>query len=406
MVNTIRSALVFVVLGAVCYGAYVSLSAGPEPEPPPEAGDDWGGAPSVELPGVAAAPAAPPATVLEAVPDEKAGGQRAAAEPDPSQFADAAPWAPDPAQTAAGPGSESLPLRAPTGSEPRSPAGLDTVAQAPSFQDARGPGDELQPMAERADATPGDGAASSRTEAPPAADPSEFAKIQADMAHVQEHLDQERLAQALRELSPYFNDPRLAPQQQAEINTLLDQLAGTVIYDRADHSLEPPYVVQAGETLADIAERFSVPWQLLANINGISDPQALAAGEQLKVVRGPFQAVIDLNQQYLVLLVDQMYAGRFHIGTEPDENLKAGTFKVQARRETPALDPYSPASPTSVPDEPAGKWVELSGGQRIQAGAASPFVSRATRASILLSSQDASNVHDILSVGSEVRIIR
>lgn len=399
MVNTIRSGLVFVVLGAVCYGAYVSLSTGPEPQPPSEAGEDWGGAPAVEFPGMASTGGDPPATVLDAQPNRQEG-EPTPAVPPAGDLSAAAPWgAPSEAPPA---NLQEEPIRAP-GSEPAPPFDGSQIAQAEGFKSDAAPGADdpfVQPKAENEPPVTPPNAE------PRAAPDGEFAKIQADMASVQEHLNGERLAQALRELSPYLNDPRLSPQQQGEINTLLDQLAGTVIYDRNDHSLEPPYEVQAGEKLDVIAERFNVPWQLLANINGLDDPQSITAGEKLKVVRGPFQAVVDLNQQHLVLLVDGMYAGRFNIGTEPDENLKPGEFKVQTRKETAGLDPYSKQSLSATPTEPAGKWIELSGGQRIQAGAESPFVSRATRASILLSSQDASNVHDILSVGSVVRIIR
>lgn len=392
MVNTIRSGLVFVVLGAVCYGAYVSLSTGPEPQPPAEAGDDWS-APSVELSSVP--DDAPPPAVLEGQP-KRSEGEPTPALPPSKDLADAQPWGAHDAAPQANP-HEDEPLRAPPSQ------------QAPPVDTQVAQGDQFQPEAPigepyLAPQNNGDPAAPPPA-APPATD-NEFKKIQDDMVRVQQHLNAERLAQALRELTPYLNHPQLSPQQQGEINTLLDQLAGTVIYDRNDHSAEPAYEVQAGEQLDVIAERYNVPWQLLANINGITDPQSLQTGEKLKVVRGPFDAKIDLTRQHLVITVNGMYAGRFNITTEPDENLRPGEFTVRTRKDTPALDPYSPTAPSATVGEPAGKWLELSGGQRIHAGAESPFVSRATRDSILLSSQDASNVHDILSVGSKVRIIR
>lgn len=392
MVNTIRSGLVFVVLGAVCYGAYVSLSTGPEPQPPAEAGDDWS-APSVEL--TSLPDDAPPPAVLDGQP-KRIDGEPTPALPPRGDMADAQPWGAPGAAPQANP-HEDEPLRAPPSQ--LAPIDGEKMAQTAPYQ-SEAPGNDpyLPPQGNGDPAAP-------PPAAPPATD-NEFKKIQDDMASVQEHLNAERLAQALRELTPYLSHPQLSPQQQSEINTLLDQLAGTVIYDRNDHSAEPPYEVQAGEQLDVIAERFNVPWQLLANINGITDPQSLQAGEKLKVVKGPFEAKIDLTQQRLVITVDRMYAGRFNITTEPDENLRPGDFTVRTRKETPTLDPYSPTAPSATVGEPAGKWLELSGGQRIHAGAESPFVSRATRDSILLSSQDANNVHDILSVGSKVRITR
>lgn len=392
MVNTIRSGLVFVVLGAVCYGAYVSLSTGPEPQPPAEAGDDWG-APSVEL--TSLPDDSPPPTVLEGQP-KRIEGEPTLALPPRGDLGAAQPWGtPGPSPHAV---PQEEPLRAPP---PQSPAPIDgdQVAQSAPFHPEAPKAEPYLPP--QGDGNPTDVSPA----APPAAD-ADFKQIQDDMARVQEHLNAERLAQALRELTPYLNHAQLSPQQQSEINALLDQLAGTVIYDRNDHSVEPPYEVQPGEQLDVIAERYHVPWQLLANINGITDPHSLQTGEKLKVVRGPFHAEVDLTHQCLVLTVDDMYAGRFNIATEPDENLKPGEFAVRMRKETPSLDPYSTSGPSENVGEPAGKWLELSGGQRIQAGAESPLQSRATRGSILLSGQDANNVHDILSVGSKVRIIR
>ncbi len=43
----------------------------------------------------------------------------------------------------------------------------------------------------------------------------------------------------------------------------------------------PIYIVQDGDTLWDIAQRFGVPWEDLARENGISDPAELSAGDEL-----------------------------------------------------------------------------------------------------------------------------
>ncbi|MGW8142978.1 MAG: peptidoglycan DD-metalloendopeptidase family protein [Anaerolineales bacterium] len=45
----------------------------------------------------------------------------------------------------------------------------------------------------------------------------------------------------------------------------------------------PVYIVQEGDTLWDIAQRFGVPWEDLARVNEISDPGQLAAGDELVI---------------------------------------------------------------------------------------------------------------------------
>ena len=45
----------------------------------------------------------------------------------------------------------------------------------------------------------------------------------------------------------------------------------------------PVYIVQEGDTLWDIAQRFGVPWEDLARMNEISDPGQLTAGDELVI---------------------------------------------------------------------------------------------------------------------------
>ena len=81
-------------------------------------------------------------------------------------------------------------------------------------------------------------------------------------------------------------------------------------------------MTQPGDTLERVAQRYNVPWQLLARINGLMPPgapnsddatkdQPLPVGMELKVVRGPFDAVVRLDKHELTLLLQNRYAGRF-----------------------------------------------------------------------------------------------
>jgi len=115
-------------------------------------------------------------------------------------------------------------------------------------------------------------------------------------------LDRGELSQALLLLSDWYDDPSLSATESQEVNDLLRQLAGSVIYS-TEHRLEPPYMVQAGEQIEDIAQKYQVPWQLLAKINGISPADPLQPGQKLKVVRGPFSALIDLGRRKMTLML-------------------------------------------------------------------------------------------------------
>ena len=138
----------------------------------------------------------------------------------------------------------------------------------------------------------------------------------ASWPEIQSALNQGKLPQAHELLSKWHGDPSLTPAEAEKVESLLGQLAGTVVYS-TEHQLEPARVVKPGETLETIANEFNVPWQLLAKINGIPSPDRLQPGQELKVVRGPFSAVIDLDRKQLTLMLGDRYAGAFQV-TMPD----------------------------------------------------------------------------------------
>ena len=124
-------------------------------------------------------------------------------------------------------------------------------------------------------------------------------------------------AQALFTLSLCYGDPSLTSQQQDRVLPLLDQLAGTVIYSREHHLLQP-HTTQPGETLAHIASRYSVPPEFLARVNGLPLNAVLPPGQNLKVVQGPFRGQLDLTRRELTLFLNRHYAGRFVVSVGRD----------------------------------------------------------------------------------------
>jgi murein DD-endopeptidase MepM/ murein hydrolase activator NlpD len=58
---------------------------------------------------------------------------------------------------------------------------------------------------------------------------------------------------------------------------------GSVIHAQEEQPTGPVYIVQEGDTLWDIAQRFGVSWADLAQENGITDPGQLSAGDELVI---------------------------------------------------------------------------------------------------------------------------
>jgi LysM repeat protein len=206
-------------------------------------------------------------------------------------------------------------------------------------------------------------------------------------------LDEGRIAEAHLLLSPLCREPGAPP----ELMRLLDQMAGVVIYSR-QHLLESPYQVQPGDTLERIADALHVPALLLARINGLRESESLRPGRELKVVRGPFSAVIDLGKSELTLMLRDRYAGRFPVSFIPAGHLE-GIYTVLYKRVNPDRGaPTAGAANASA----TSYWIDL-GGIGISSNRE---LSNASPGSISLGDRDIDDVYGILSIGSRVTIRR
>jgi LysM repeat protein len=227
------------------------------------------------------------------------------------------------------------------------------------------------------------------------------------MEAARRELDAGRLADVHRQLSSWYDDPRLSSYEQQRLTELLDQLAGTVVYS-TQSLLEPEHEVQPGERLEDIGQRLNVPWQLLAKVNGIEDPQSLRPGERLKVVKGPFSAVVNLQKRQLTLMLGGMYAGRFPIGLGREHPAVEGNYVVAAKVPNPTYYGADRAIEPEDPSNPLGKrWIDLGNQLSIHGTNDPKNIGRTDLPGcISLSPHDAEDVFDILSIGSKVIIRR
>lgn len=457
--NTLRTFIVFAILAAVGYGVYATLTHQPPPPPPEIAGQVWGETPNVELPGspagmpigaspttveaggtappynapMSAAPEAAPVP-LEAAPLQQAPGGvgPVAADGYPSQ-----PAVPGSAQSelgappyAAGADAQpgySAPYAAPGDASVSPDAGSAVLhagdpaampAHDPAYGNAAAPPYSAQPSpvnppvnGPEYSSPPQDPALAAAPGAVPAqsppVQPANDVSVEAVLAQAQAQLDQGHLADAHLELSRWYQAPQLTPAQQDRVHDLLDRLAGTVVYSQ-ESLLEPPYEVQPGDNLERIAKHYEVPWQLLAKINGITDPQQLRPGETLKVIRGPFNATVDLATFKLTLWLGERYAGSFPIGIGRDQSTPAGTFQVINKVENPPYYGRDAVIQADDPSNPLGeRWIDLGNHIGIHGTSETSTIGQAeSRGCIRLSERDVEDVYDILGVGSSVLIRR
>lgn len=214
-----------------------------------------------------------------------------------------------------------------------------------------------------------------------------------------EKLSAGRYAEALTALSVWYDDPSLGLEESHRLEDLLGQLAGTVIYSQQDLLL-PPHVVAPTETLPAIAAQLGVSWQLLAKINGVSDPMQLVPGEHLKVIRGPFDAVVSVARRRISLQVGGAYAGSFPVTVGREFLPRVGTAVAVAEiRRAPSAQALAPAGPAADPA------ILLADGLSMQAADDPAVVTDDTApGSLIVSVRDLNELLDILGPGSRVLI--
>ncbi|MGI9516583.1 MAG: L,D-transpeptidase family protein, partial [Pirellulaceae bacterium] len=190
----------------------------------------------------------------------------------------------------------------------------------------------------------------------------------------------------------------------------LDLLAGKVIYSTEHHLQTRPYVVSGSDTLESLAAQWQVPAQLIYNVNSskIGDPANLVPGTELKVIQGPFNAVVNIDRQELTLFLSGMYAGRFPVDLGEDGGgVEHGQFVVQQKQSGKEYtDPAGQTIAAGAGNNPYGRfWIELN--ENLGIHESNPQNGPGDRrGSIRLGSRDAQDVFGILSHGSQVTITR
>ena len=401
--DSLKPLVVLVLLGTILYGAWSVVNNGPGTAavgPAEPARADLASAPAfapqVEIP---AAPGAIPAAAPQASAAQAASNVAGSMPPFPGA-AGLPPATTTPAMAA--PPSAAATNAAPTYLNAFSAAA--PVANAAALADINSPrvGGLTSPRA--GDTVVPPVSAFAPPDAPQTPPPSAaFASAWAD-AH--DKLAAGRYAEALAELSTWHDDPSLGLEESQRLEDLLGQLAGTVIYSQQDLLL-PPHVVQPGETLLSVAAPLAVPWQLLAKINGVEDPARLVPGESLKLVRGPFDAVVSVSRRRLSLQVGGNYAGSFPVvvGRQIRERVGSAVPVVSVQQGDAPAEQAGPA--IQVAWAQAGpRSIGLADGLSI-AGVADPAtVSDDTvpGTSLIVADRDLAELADILGQGSRVLV--
>jgi lipoprotein-anchoring transpeptidase ErfK/SrfK len=207
----------------------------------------------------------------------------------------------------------------------------------------------------------------------PTTEPS--ASISSLVADAQAKIDAGGLLEARDQLNSSLQSGQLDESQAASVKALMSQINQTVVFGRqrfADDPYGGVYVVQSGDNLARIALEHDCTWELIGRINGI-DPKHLRAGATIKVIQGPFFAVVDKRKFTMDIYLgglpgekSSMYVTTFKVGLGRDDSTPTGNWMVEPHRKLKHPTYYSPRGEGVIAaDDPknplGGYWIGLSG---------------------------------------------
>lgn len=228
-----------------------------------------------------------------------------------------------------------------------------------------------------------------------------------ELLQAERFLEEQRLSDALLVLTKYYRSAA-SDDDRAQVVSLMDQLAGTVIYSRNNFS-EPPYEVQAGDTLASVAAAHQISPEFLARVNGQPADYQVIAGESLKVVRGPFHLEASRRNNEMTLFVGEYYAGRFSFS--PGQDFPSDNAAFEVVEISPGREFFDRSTGYRIakddPSNPYGKnWIGLRGNQITAAHNVGIHAGADTgKGCIVVTETDARDLSIILSVGAKVSVV-
>ncbi len=222
-----------------------------------------------------------------------------------------------------------------------------------------------------------------------------------DLSAIRQLLEDGDDIEAHRRMSEwYWKEPQSRPAFQQQ----LEQLARKIYLQPHPHYMDP-HVVQPAQMLSSVAKEYSVPWQYLAKLNR-TDPKRIKPGQKLKVIKGPFSAVVDLSDFELTIHAHGYFVKRYDVGIGRDNSSPYGQFKVLDKLTDPTYYGPTKVIEHDDPENPLGEyWISIGDSFGIHGTIDPDSIGKAeSEGCIRLRNDDIAEVYDFLSIGSEVVI--
>ncbi|MEA3225493.1 MAG: L,D-transpeptidase family protein [Planctomycetota bacterium] len=162
----------------------------------------------------------------------------------------------------------------------------------------------------------------------------------------------------------------MSPKQREYVKAQLSELSNSWLFGRTALPNDPlceNYRVRPGDIFELIGKQHKVPYEILMDINRISNPRSLQAGQAIKIVKGPFHAKVYRSTFTMDVYLQNTYVRSFSVGLgKPGYETPTGIWRLRPGGKAYATqwrDPdtgklYQPEDP----DYPLGsRWMALDG---------------------------------------------
>jgi len=155
-----------------------------------------------------------------------------------------------------------------------------------------------------------------------------------------------------------------------EVKTQLSKLSERWLFSRdvlVGDTLTENYRVRPGDLLSRIGDQYKVPYQIIQEINGISRPEQLQAGQNIKVIKGPFNAIVSKSSYTMDLYLQDKFVKSYRVGIGlPERQTPTGLWQVKSGDKLIKPTWTDPDTGRTYiaddPDYPLGsRWIGLEG---------------------------------------------
>lgn len=195
------------------------------------------------------------------------------------------------------------------------------------------------------------------------------------LADAQRMLSTGNLVSARDILNPAITNGQISADDQRALMKLQAEINQTLVFSSrrlpGDTWIEA-YTVQYGDVLQKITPNYSLTPAFVQRINNVPDARKLRAGHTIKLVKGPFHAIVTKSTFIMDVYLGaaggeaSLYVCSYPVGLGQDDSTPVGTWMVAPGRKSMNPTYYDPRGGGIIeaedPKNPLGKrWIGLAG---------------------------------------------